>query len=665
MKTMIRVLVVLMAAGMVHAAEKPVIHHEVEIRFDLERNLVSYDDRITVPAGIDSLTLNGSFSMDRSAVPVVAPPKDVTYTFAATDDGASPDSPFALTIDVVAALLESTEDVTFSRENVGREIQATISEEGIYLAVEGWLPFHPDALATHRLTIHTPLGWEPVTQGKRVRHEVVGDELITVWDATKPADGLILIANRYQVTEREYDGVTSYTYFLDDDEKLVETYQSHTAKYLAMYHEMIGPYPYAKFATVENWFPTGYGMPSWTLLGGTVLRLPFIPGTSFGHEIAHNWWGNSAFVDDSGGNWCEGLTVYSADYHYKTLESPEAAREYRRNLLKDFAAYVVSADHDMPLREFKARHSGASRAIGYGKSMMVFHMVDRAIGREAFLAALRDVWSSHPFQPVSWDDFFAAFSAHGGADLTWMRDQWLERTGAPLLEVESVRRDGDDVKLTLVQREPAWVLDVPVVVETRKGPVERVVRLDGPRGEFTIPAPGAVAVHVDPDDHVFRRLHAVEIEPTLSQVLGEGSPRFVAPTAKGREFAEEWIEGDGPAMASFGDDAGGHARIAVNPPSSEMKRWLPDGVQAAGGLLFMDGQRIDLKKNNVVMAVADPDQPGVTSLVVLCLNETQLPAMAGRVSHYGKYSWLVFPSRGRPQRGNWSVTASPMTAVLQ
>ena len=60
---------------------------------------------------------------------------------------------------------------------------------------------------------------------------------------------------------------------------------------------------------------------SYTLLGGQVLRLPFIPYTSFGHEIAHNWWGNSVFVDTDEGNWCEGLTVYCADYHYKELES--------------------------------------------------------------------------------------------------------------------------------------------------------------------------------------------------------------------------------------------------------------------------------------------------------------------------------------------------------
>ncbi len=668
----------LVAVATAGAAEKPVLHHEVEISFDVPGNGVEIVDVVMVPAGVDTLWLDRALTpmeyvvstdpgAEREPCLCVHVPgeRSVSGEFSPVMVRKPEHGDGVLTYQVryVGTLFESTDDVSFSRENVGREIQATVSEEGIYLAAEGWLPYHPDAMATHRLTIHTPVGWEPVTQGRRTRHEVVGDEQVTVWDATKPADGLILIANRYHVTERDFDGVTSYTFFLEDDPKLVETYQSHTGQYLEMYREMLGPYPYAKFATVENWFPTGYGMPSWTLLGGTVLRLPFIPKTSFGHEIAHNWWGNSSFVDVERGNWCEGLTVYCADYHYKSLESDEAAHEYRRNLLKDFAAYVHDG-RDMTLREFKARHSGATRAIGYGKSMMVFHMVDRAIGRDAFLAALRDVWSSHPFQPVSWDDFFAAFAKHGGTDLDWMRDQWLERTGAPLLSLEGAERKDGEVRVTVTQTEPAWELDVPIVLETRSGDVEHVVRLDGPRGEFTFDDPGAVAVHVDPDDHVFRRLHAVEIEPTLSQVLGEEEPRFLASTPAGTEFARTWTETDDPMMAAPGDDADGHARIAVNPAQAELKRWLPEGVQAAGSLLFMEGRRIDLKKNDVVLATADPDQEGVTSLVVLCSDERRVLGLADRVSHYGKYSWLVFPARGRPQRGNWAIAASPLSARL-
>ncbi len=650
----------LMMTAVATAAEKPVIHHDVELWFDIEGHHIRVEDKLTVPAGVDSLFLDESFMLIEDGLagelPVAGPVSDILRGIAVSGEN--------FTLKYEARLFESTDDVVFSRENVGREIQATVSDEGIYLACTGWLAYNEDTMATHRLTIHTPVGWEPVTQGKRVRHEIVGDELITVWDAPKPADGLILIANQYFITERDFDGVTSYTFFLQEETKLVETYHERTGAYLEMYQDMLGPYPYAKFATVENWFPTGYGMPSWTLLGGTVLRLPFIPYTSFGHEIAHNWWGNSSFVDVEKGNWCEGLTVYCADYHYKALSSDAEAKEYRKNLLKDFAAYVTD-ERDMTLREFKARHSGATRAIGYGKSMMVFHMVEQMIGRDAFLTALQNVWSSHPFQEVSWDDFFAEFSVQGGQDLGWMRDQWLERLGAPTLSLDSATSNGKNVTFVLTQDEPVWTVDVPVVIKTRNGMSEQTVRLDTARASFTIDAANAVAIHIDPDDHVFRHLHPEEIEPTLSQVFGAENPRFVASTSVGQEFGEHWTEGDSPILAAPGDDPEGYARIVINPDATELKRWLPAGTQVAGTLLFLEGKRIDLKKNDIVMAVTDPDQADVTSLLVLGQTEARLPALANRMSHYGKYSWLVFPTRGRPQRGNWPATDSPLSMSLK
>jgi len=643
------------------------------------------DDTITVPAGVDSLQLNASLkviSLDRASGDQTRVGEDILHIsgeakppgvyvvpLAVTANGyiREPDSDCRVHVFYSGDWLESTDDVTFSRENVGREIRGTVSEEGVYLAADGWLPYAEGVQSTYRLTIHTPIGWEPVTQGERMHHEIVDDELITVWDAPNPSDGLILVANKYHVTERQFGDVTAYTYFLDDEPRLVETYMSHTERYLDMYEEMIGPYPYAKFATVENWFPTGYGMPSWTLLGGTVLRLPFIPGTSFGHEIAHNWWGNSVFVDDAEGNWCEGLTVYCADYHYKTLESADAAREYRRNLLKDYVAYVRDG-RDMPLRDFHARHSGATRAIGYGKAMMVFHMVERRIGRAAFLEALRDVYAAHLYRPAAWSGFLDAFARHGGVDLSGYGAQWLGREGAPLISLAGAAREGDAVVVTLAQDEPAWDIDVPVVIESPSGTAEHVVTLDAPEVSYTFETPGATAVRVDPDYHVFRRLHPQEIEPTLNLVLGDPQPRFVLPegplAAAGRAFAEDWLEGGEPVIVAADAPADGHARILLDPDPETLAALMPDGAVISGNLLFLEGQRHDLTKADAVMAVASPDEPGVTWLVVISGSAPRLERLAGRLSHYGKYSHLVLPARGRVLKGNWPVARSPLGATL-
>ena len=145
-----------------------------------------------------------------------------------------------------------------------------------------------------------------------------------------------------------------------------------------MYRGLIGPYPYGKFALVENFWETGYGMPSFTLLGPQIIRFPFILTSSYPHEILHNWWGNSVFVDYETGNWCEGLTAYLADHLIQEQRGKGA--DYRRDTLQKYRDYVRDG-RDFPLTEFRSRHSAATEAVGYGKTLMVFHMLRRQARR--------------------------------------------------------------------------------------------------------------------------------------------------------------------------------------------------------------------------------------------------------------------------------------------
>ncbi|MDX2474584.1 MAG: M1 family aminopeptidase, partial [Candidatus Krumholzibacteria bacterium] len=560
----------------------------------------------------------------------------------------------------------------FSRENVGGEITATISDEGIYLSSSAeWLVWAEGTMAVYELAIDTPAGFETVTQGERTLHQETENGLHTRWVTTHPSDGLNLIANRYFVHEEPVrEGVISQTFFLEDDARLRATYMERTRAYITMYEEMIGPYPYTKFATVENWFPTGYGMPSYTLLGGQVLRLPFIPYTSFGHEIAHNWWGNSVFVDLDEGNWCEGLTVYCADYHYKELESADAAREYRRNTLKDYAAYVKDPAHDFPLSEFHSRHSGATRAVGYGKSMMVFHMASRMIGRDNFLNSLRIVAADHQYTEAAWSDFMGTFATAGERDLTVFQEQWLARTGAPVLSLGEVEFQDDKVQIEIRQESPTYALEVPVVVTTSQGSEEHIVKLAGESGQFSIAGPNIRQVAVDPDYQLFRRLHPQEIEATISQVLaeaepvivmGEGSPRL---QAAGQSFAVDFAEDEEAHLLTDGQVVpGGHTNVLLNPDSALLQTLSPPELQVAGKMIFLGGKRYDRAKYDLVFAAADPDDPATTHLVVLCDSPQRLGGLASRVSHYGKYSWLVLPvGSGRPDRGNWQPGESPLVA---
>ncbi len=682
----------ILAATAATAADLPIVHHEATVRFDLAQKRVMIKDEMAVPAGLDSFQLAERFVISTWHTPGGDLLSETGESFLDSSlgepltrpimpPGSLPvigDQPRAIRLNYSARVHQNAATMQFSRENVANEVSGTIGDDGIYLSGDlPWLPSFDGALNTYKITVVTPLGWLPVTNGAVVSETEIDGMLHTVFSAQEPADGITLIAQkyyRYETNVGRDDTVVAQIFLLQPDDKLRDLYLERTRAYVQMYEEMLGPYPFGKFATVENWFPTGYGMPGWTLLGAQVMRLPFIPYTSFGHEVAHNWWGNSVMVDPAEGNWCEGLTSWCADYHYKELESPQAARDYRRTLLKDYAAYVgPDPALDFPLTEFKSRHSGATRAVGYGKSMMVWHMLDQRYGREKLLAALRQVYAERKFQLASWNDFFTALD--GSGDLAGFKEQWLTRAGAPVLHVDDVKRAGDKVTFKLWQESPTYVLDVPVVATTPAGPVRQMVRLDGQRGEFTLTAPGATRLSVDPDYDLFRRLHREEIEPTLSQVLAEASPLFILPPDAAQEaaatgFATAFTETDPPAILSAlpqdVDVEGAVTAVVMNPGPETLKAYVPAELQVAGDLVFLDGKRYNLKDYDLVFAARNPGHQSITDLVVISRSPDRLPRLGERLGHYGKYSWLLLPAgAGQTLKGNWSPAGNPLAIDLK
>jgi hypothetical protein len=203
-------------------------------------------------------------------------------------------------------------------DNPGYGVTGTISPKGSFLLDgAGWYPELISSRATYRVTVSAPAGLIAVTAGRSRGHSTENGQTISIWEVDYPVRGLTLSVAHYVVEEKSVGKVTAATYLLPQNQDLAASYLDATAGYIALFSDLFGPYPFEKFAVVENFFPTGFGFPSYTLMGGTVLRLPFIVHTSLGHEIAHCWWGNGVYVDYDTGNWSEGLTSYVADYLFK------------------------------------------------------------------------------------------------------------------------------------------------------------------------------------------------------------------------------------------------------------------------------------------------------------------------------------------------------------
>lgn len=658
-------------------ASQLVIDHEIEAQLDPESGAIQVQNRLTLPAGRTSWDL----TLHRDLNPRVVAGNARLERLG--QDGhrellrLSLGSPGPVTLAYGGRIRHGLESAV---EGVGRERQSTagiIGPEGVFLdGGSSWYPQVPGSLQTFDLRVNLPEGWRAISQGAGPDR---AGQSGSRWSESQPQDDIYLIAGPYSLYREPNSTFEAQVWLRHPDPELAATYLAATRDYVDLYSRLIGPYPYAKFALVENFWETGYGMPSFTLLGPQVIRLPFIIHTSYPHEVLHNWWGNGVYVDYANGNWSEGLTAYLADHLMKEREGQGA--EYRRDVLKAYADYVRRGD-DFPLTAFRARHGSASQAIGYGKSAMVFHMLRHRLGDEPFLQGLGRFYRDNRFRTASWADLRAAFEAVSGQDLGAYFDAWTTRKGAPRLSLADValKPRGDGLRVTgrLEQRkgEAPFPLQVPLVMHQEQGPpLTLAVDLSERSADFAIELASApVRLAVDPGYDTFRELLPGESPAALSNLFGAEKGLILLPAEappamlKGyRDLAETWVRGH-PGWRIATD-----AEVPQLPKDTAIwtlgweNRFLPELARQTSGFelsiqagsLRLGGREFTHSDASPVLSRIIDGQPWGW---VAAARPEALPGLTRKLPHYGKYGYLVF-SGDAPEnvlKGQWPAGDSAL-----
>jgi hypothetical protein len=536
------------------------------------------------------------------------------------------------------------------------------------------------------VSVTAPRGVYAVMEGRLEAHTDDAGRSLSIWSIARPSGPLAMFAGRYVVNERMHGRVRIATYFFPANAGLSTRYLDAVQRHIGRYETLHGPYPFAKFAVVENFFPTGYGFPSFTLLGSRVLRLPFIPDTSLRHEVAHCWWGNGVFVDAAGGNWCEGLTTYVADYLAKEEHSVEEARGYRLRTLEKYALLAAGAA-DFPLSAFRSRYNPASQAVGYGKAMFVFHMMRLQIGDAAFWSALRDIYAQRLFKRTSWNHFMDAFAEHGGLRRDAVRtfhDQWINRPGALQLAMESPRvvavADQPRVEGVLLQKSPRFNVRVPVEVTGATISRTETVSLDDATATFSIHMQEAPrTVSADPDFDVFRLLYPEEIPATVNAIKGAGALAAViaedapAPWADVFQGLLTGLNHVGTPIWSenrfAAEDTAGKDVLFFGMPKGEKGRNLLSQLDDAAVLsaeAFRVGAGISSRNADTLFAAFKVQQRLVA--VFLPVEGTDLETVvrtARKITHYGRYGRLSFKDGVNTGKGVGAASGSPLVIDLE
>ena len=523
-------------------------------------------------------------------------------------------------------------------------------------------PWHPDpgGPAVFSLTARLPAGFHAVSQAETITEREENGGVVAAFSFPHPLRRLVLVAGPWTVRKKTLkDGPDIYALFFPEDEELVDEYLERAAAYVRRYQELVGPFPYRRFSIVENRLPTGFAVPTFTLLGQMVARLPFITSTSLGHEILHQWFGNAVEVAAESSNWCEGLATYLADQSF----AADAGRgaEFRKGQLLAIESYVHK-DNAISLAEFTGgvshltAGSEARRAVGYGRASMFFHMLAKRIGREAFTKGLRLLYERFRYRSAGWGDVEAAMEEASGKKLADFFTSWLTTREDPAIAARGLNVTEKDGIITLrfdieQKGEKISILNVPVRVVTPSGTVDKTIEAGKKTGVKIELDDYPEAVILDPEYDLARRLEASEIPPVWSRVRGAEKRLFILKDEETQEKFADFLaavrkDGDETVLDSEVDDRQLEAAdiVFVDATGGRARAMFATGAEAEA-----DGFRLEVRKN--------PLAPARTATLVCASSKAEVAAAVRKLRHYGKYSLLEF-AMGRITKKEITPSAS-------
>ena len=356
-----------------------------------------------------------------------------------------------------------------------------------------WLPSvdHPADKATAGFTVHAPNGWQVVANGAQIAEPSATDDGKTTWRwATRvphPTYTLVAGAAEFAIESLgraacgaapasvEPDGCIDVSYWVyPQDTAFAREVFRRAPEMVDYFTATVGPYPFEKLANVQSATRFG-GMENSSAIfySEEAIASGRLGEGTVSHEIAHQWFGDSATEADWNHLWLsEGFATYFGALFF---EAKDGVEEFRQRMERSRQGYVGSDDAQRPIVD----PDGADNLFdllnrnNYAKGGWVLHMLRGLLGDETFFRSIRSYYAQYAYGTVLTADLQRVFEADAGRPLDWFFEQWVHQPGHPVLEHRwETSEDGAELILTVAQTQsPDWPtfrfpLDVEIVGST-------------------------------------------------------------------------------------------------------------------------------------------------------------------------------------------------------
>ncbi|HEV2859902.1 MAG TPA: M1 family aminopeptidase [Pyrinomonadaceae bacterium] len=305
-----------------------------------------------------------------------------------------------------------------------------------------------------RVEINVPAADTAVSAGRLVEVREEGARRTFVYESERPVNGFPLVSAPYSVKRRGRSAVYYHPRHAFNVEALLDAMEAARSKFERDYGPLDpGELSLAEFPRLAHFavsYPTLIPC-SESIVFLTRADAEHVDANYFAaaHEVAHQWFGGAVVAEHApgGGVLLEGLAEYATGALIEQELGPRAAARFRRF---EEATYLRQrdADSEAPLARVDGDHP-SDGVLVYQKAGLVFHMLERMLGREKMNAALREYVSrfGRGDERPTIEDLLAIFRRQTPDNsLEWFYDQWFARVTTPDFQITSasVRRDGAD-----------------------------------------------------------------------------------------------------------------------------------------------------------------------------------------------------------------------------
>lgn len=313
-----------------------------------------------------------------------------------------------------------------------------------------WFPCHdhPNDFGTTEITATVEKPMIVISNGRLLETKDNRDGTRTFhWKMDQPHAAYLssIVVGEFTPIESSYAGIPVTTYVSAGDLEAGKVSAARLPEVIKFISEKTGlKYPYPKYSQVfVRDFENIEGMENITastlmdsLLQDARGSLDQSPEGLQVHEVAHQWFGNYVTTRTWADIWLnEGFAVYmQALWDEHKLGRDDFLNRVRRNQNIYAAGWANGSRHPLANRNY-AQPLDVFDINAYQGGAVVLHILRTTLGEENWWRAVRHYLRKYANQPVQTEQFRIAIEEATGQPLDWFFDQWVYRSGFPILEV--------------------------------------------------------------------------------------------------------------------------------------------------------------------------------------------------------------------------------------